>query len=441
MPDPSVPTGPGGPGDGYVGRRRHSADPDPDSAAHPVSSQGHGGPGAPDAGHGHDGADADDGHSLLGEVAADGYDDDGRPPVFAHGHDPRRRRRGGGALIAIVAAVLVAGLVLGGALMLRGLLDRDSGISDYSGEGTGSTSIVVNAGDSLTQIASTLADADVIARPGPFLDAAKNSPAATSIQPGTYSMRLQMSGAAALRLILDPATRTVIKVTIPEGYRIDQVRDLLAELLQVPADQVSAALADIPALGIPAEFGPVASAEGFLYPATYDFQPGTAPATAVRAMVQAFVGKATSMGFVAKAKAQGVTPYQALIIASMAEAEAANEQDWAKVSRVIYNRAQQQMPFGIDATSTYEARVNGADPLAIDYQVPTPYNTRIEPGYPPTPIGNPGAATMSAAVAPAAGDWLYYVQTDAAGTLSFTADFATFEGWAQDCQDNSWGNC
>lgn len=385
--------------------------------------------------------------TLLAGVATDEYDDefddyDEHPPIFRDREPARgRSRRRGNVLIALVAGVLVAALALGGAMMLRGVLDRGGGVKDYTGEGSGSASVVVNSGDSLTQIAATLAQAGVIARPAPFISAARANPSATSIQPGTYTMRQQMSGVAALTLMLDPASRNVIKVTIPEGYRIDQVRALLIKELQAPPDQVDAALADIAALGIPADFGQVTSAEGFLYPATYDFQPGTTPATALRAMVQAFTDKIATTGFVAKARAQGVTAYQALILASMAEAEATNAADWAKVSRVIYNRLQQQMPLGIDSTSVYEARLKGTDPMQIDYQVPTPYNTRLEPGLPPTPIGSPGDATLTAAVVPAAGDWLYYVQTDAAGTLSFTNDYSQFQAWAQTCQQNSWGNC
>lgn len=374
-------------------------------------------------------------HDDFHDVHDDEFEDD-------YHHRARRKRRTGG-IVALVSFALIVALAIGGAMVVLNMFrgDDDGGVSDYAGQGTGEVSVVVNAGDSLTDIAQTLAAAGVVASPEAFLRAANQDTAATSIQPGTYTLHQKMSAAAALTLMLNPTARTVITVTIPEGYRIDQVAALLAQKLPASAAEVTTALQDIPALGIPAEYGQVTSAEGFLYPATYDFQPGTTPAQALKTMVSTFAAKVSALGFVTKARALGVTPYEALIIASMAEAEAANDADWAKVSRVIYNRIDEGMPFGIDATSTYEARITGVDPMSVDYQVQTPYNTRLRPGFPPTPIGNPGEATLKAAIAPAAGNWLYYVQSDAKGTLTFTDSYDTFLGLAQACIDNSWGNC
>jgi UPF0755 protein len=230
-------------------------------------------------------------------------------------------------------------------------------------------------------------------------------------------------------------------VTIPEGYRIDQVEAVLSQQLGVPLSDVVAATQDVGGLGIPADFGAVSSLEGFLYPATYDFQPGTTASSALKSMVTTFVQRITEMGFIDKAKALGISPYDALKVASMAQAEGTNPADWAKIVRVIYNREAAGDPLGIDSTSVYEARLAGKDPRQIDYQVATPYNTRLSPGMPPTPIGSPGEQTLSAAIAPASGNWLYYVQTDANGTLTFTDDYQQFTQMATTCAQNSWGNC
>jgi UPF0755 protein len=388
---------------------------------------------------------ADDPGSLMGDLHTEDehYEDQYGDHYADHDSDGYRhrggRRRG---VVAALSFVLVLALVGGGFLLVRSLLGgMGGGPNDYTGSGSGAISVVVASGDTVTDIADTLAKADVVASAKAFVNAASKNADATSIQPGTYDMHKQMSGAAALALMLAPTTRDVIKVPIPEGYRVDQVITLLSTKLGLSVADVTAATQDLTKLGLPAGFEDATSIEGFLFPATYEFQPGTTALQAVQAMTAKFGQEMSATGFVANAKAMGVTPYEALKVASMAEAEATNATDWAKVARVIYNRAASGSPLGIDSTSVYEARLKGEDPLDIDFTIPTPYNTRSTPGFPPTPIGNPGEATLTASVHPADGNWLYYVQSDAAGTLTFTNDFAVFTQRANTCTANGWGNC
>lgn len=354
---------------------------------------------------------------------------------------PAKRRRG--ALIAGVSAVLVLILAVGGFIVIRDVVSRlgGGGTEDYSGSGGEPVNIVIPAGATTTDIAGILADADVVASADAFLDAAAGNAQVTNIQPGTYALKAQMSGDSALAMLLDPSARNVVKIVIPEGYRIDQVVAAVADALKLDRGAVAATAADLSQLNLPAGFEGATSAEGMFFPATYDFAPGTSAQIALQAMTAKFAAVTAQTGFVAKARALGVAPYEALKVASMAEAEATNFADWSKVARVIYNRVAQGEPLGIDSTSVYEARLQGRDPMSIDYEVPTPYNTRRNPGFPPTPIGNPGEESLRAAVEPAAGNWLYYVQTDAGGSLSFTNDFSQFSGWAQECIEHSWGNC
>jgi uncharacterized YceG family protein len=384
---------------------------------------------------------SDDSGSLISEL----HNDDERYEDQYDDHYEDGDRHHGGRKRGVVAAlsfVLVLALVGGGFLLVQSLLSgMGGGPKDYTGSGAGAISVVVASGDTVTDIADTLVKADVVASAKAFVNAASKNADATSIQPGTYDMRKQMSGAAALALMLAPTTRDVITVPIPEGYRVDQVITLLSTKLGLSVADVTAATTDLTKLGLPAGFEDATSIEGFLFPATYQFQPGTTALQAVQAMTAKFGQEMSATGFVANAKAMGVTPYEALKVASMAEAEATNAADWAKVARVIYNRAASGSPLGIDSTSVYEARLKGQDPLDIDFTIPTPYNTRSTPGFPPTPIGNPGEATLTASVHPAAGNWLYYVQSDAAGTLTFTNDFAVFTQLANTCTANGWGNC
>ena len=432
----------------YIGRRRPAEDrlePDEDfryaraPQPQPVPPVEHRDDYAVDHGADHGGDDHDYDHTDRDH---DGYDDDDQDD-----HDYRDRSAAGQqrrTLIGLVSALIVVAVAIGGFVLVRNVISGfggDDGPSDYTGAGGEAVTVTVPAGASTTDIANLLAEADVVASASLFLDAAAANPSATSIQPGTYELRRQLPSVAALALLLDPANRSVTKLVIPEGYRIDQVVAAVAEILELDAAEVAALAADPAQVGVPAGFEGATSLEGMFFPATYDLGPGTTALQALQAMTAKFSAVMAETGFVAKAKALGITPYEALKVASMAEAEATNFTDWSKVARVIYNRTDNGEPLGIDSTSVYEARLAGKDPMAIDYDVPTPYNTRRTPGFPPTPIGNPGQETLRAAVEPAAGNWLYYVQTDAKGTLSFTADINQFYAWAQECIDNSWGNC
>jgi uncharacterized YceG family protein len=353
----------------------------------------------------------------------------------AAGRRHRRRRR----LIGFFALIVIATVGVAG-WMVVGRAITDLRTKDYSGVGTGTVTVQIKNGDTTTAIGDTLAKAGVVASSKAFVEAAKKNPNATSLQPGVYAVHSKMSGAAALTLLLDPTSRKVSKFTIPEGYSDQQVIAVLVDKVGLDRDAVVKALADLPSLALPTGFSPT-SAEGFLFPATYDVNPGTSAADVIKLMTTAFSAQINQLGFVAAAGKLGVSAYQALSVASMAEAEATNYDDWTKITRVIYNRIAQGMPLGIDSTSAYEARLQGKDPNNIDYNVDTPYNTRRVARFPPTPIGNPGADTLKAAVNPAAGDWLYYVQSDAKGSLSFFSDYKAFQTAAALCAKNKWGNC
>jgi uncharacterized YceG family protein len=151
--------------------------------------------------------------------------------------------------------------------------------------------------------------------------------------------------------------------------------------------------------------------EGFLFPATYQFTARTTSAQLARAQLAAFrkSWRTISLAF---ARSKNLTPYDVLIIASMIEKEAVAPDERPKIARVIYNRLHERMPLGIDATVRYGFHVPGTKPL-LESQLndsSNPYNTRRRVGLPPTPIANPGLASIQAAAHPVAGDWLYFVR-------------------------------
>lgn len=122
------------------------------------------------------------------------------------------------------------------------------------------------------------------------------------------------------------------------------------------------------------------------------------------------------------ARAQGLTAHQALIVASIAQAEADTPGDMGKVARVVHNRLARDMPLQMDSTLNYALGRSTVDTTLDDTRIGSPYNTYARRGLPPTPIGNPGEQAMAAALHPPSGDWLYFV-TVAPGDTRFTADY------------------
>ncbi|HVH51522.1 MAG TPA: endolytic transglycosylase MltG, partial [Gaiellaceae bacterium] len=155
-------------------------------------------------------------------------------------------------------------------------------------------------------------------------------------------------------------------------------------------------------------FGPKAHAlEGFLFPATYDFLPQTTSAQLVHAQLQAFAVNWQHVNL-AYARSKNLTAYDVLTIASMIEKEAVVPSERKLIAAVIYNRLHAHMPLGIDATIRYGLNVPGTKPLLqSELDSNTPYNTRKFVGLPPTPIANPGLASLQAAANPAKVNYLY----------------------------------
>jgi UPF0755 protein len=150
--------------------------------------------------------------------------------------------------------------------------------------------------------------------------------------------------------------------------------------------------------------------EGFLFPATYQFTARTTARRLVANQLTAFRRNWRGIDL-RYARSKNLTPYDVLVIASMVEKEAVAPEERGKISRVIYNRLHKRMTLGIDATIRYAFRVPGTESLReSQLNSDSPYNTRKYAGLPPTPIANPGLASLRAAAHPAAGDWLYFVQ-------------------------------
>jgi UPF0755 protein len=318
-------------------------------------------------------------------------------------------------------------------------------VADYSGPGTGSVTVQVKDGDSAADIGSTLYRSGVVASVKAFTNAAEGDSRSQNIQPGTYVLHRHMSGAAALSSLLDPASRSAAAdVVVPEGATVVDVDAALLKVLGANRRAaIENALKHPSQLGLPLGYGASAnspaSPEGFLFPATYAIDPGESASDALQGMVARFAAEDRSLGFASAAKHLGLTPYRALIVASIAQAEAKYPADMPKVTRVILNRLKAGRALQVDATSAYRAKLAGLDPTRVIYsQVSGPYNTYRHLGLPPTPIDSPGATALNAAVHPAAGPWTFYVNRDAAGHLFFTSSEQAFAKAAARCRAQHW---
>ena len=183
--------------------------------------------------------------------------------------------------------------------------------------------------------------------------------------------------------------------------------------------------------------------EGFLFPATYQVPPDklTDAQALVNQMVAAFNQAAETSGLAdapnllkGEAGKTTITPYDALIVASLVEAEAKLPEDRPKIARVIYNRLARGMSLGFDTSVVYAMQDRQAPLTQSQLDTDSPYNTRKFTGLPPTPINSPGQASIDAALHPADGDWLYFVLCQEDGSQCFSDNIADFNDDVKDAQ-------
>jgi UPF0755 protein len=322
--------------------------------------------------------------------------------------------------------VVGAGLIAVFAIIygIYSLLGGGSESNDYVGSGSGSVSVTVSRGDSLTKIGNTLQADDVVKSVESFTTAAANNEQSSSIGPGVYTMQSQMSGESALALMLDPASRAASRLVLPEGLRMDETVDLATSATGLPTTDFEQVLANPDALALPgwAESRP----EGFMFPATYDLVGDENAETILGALVKRFNQSATSIDLEARAAQTDRSPYEILTVASLLEGEVIPE-DFAKVAAVVYNRLKAKMPLQFDSTVSYALGLDELELSAEQLDTESPYNTYKVTGLPPTPINSPGESALEAALSPAKGKWLYFVTVNPdTGETKFARTYEKF---------------
>jgi UPF0755 protein len=247
---------------------------------------------------------------------------------------------------------------------------------------------------------------------------------------------LALVTSAAARPAQEPQ-RVTLRIIFPEGFSARQMADRVSAVRRIAIDRrgvtprltgvaYTAAVKEARPANAFAPYSKRKSIEGFLFPALYEFDPETTAATLVANQLDAFAQRWRTVDLRA-AKRRGRTSYDVLTIASMIERETVAPEERSLVSAVIYNRLERGMVLGIDATLRYGLGIPGTRPLTKTHLASdSPYNTRRFKGLPPTPIGNPGLASIRAAARPAPVDYLYYVRKPDGIHHFFTADDEEF---------------
>jgi UPF0755 protein len=234
------------------------------------------------------------------------------------------------------------------------------------------------------------------------------------------------------------ARAPVLRIVFPEGFTRTQMAERIAAVNVIARRRRDTDTRLSPRRylrltarsGFPRTFagaGRTRSLEGFLFPALYEFTPRTTTRELVEKQLEAFRENWETVDL-RYADSKNLTPYDVLIIASLIEEEVAAPPERRLVAAVIYNRLRRRMALGIDATIRYALNVPPTQSLTdSELEHPTPYNTRLRRGLPPTPITNPGLASIKAAAHPARVSYLYFVRNRDCRTHFFTASKRAFD--------------
>lgn len=293
--------------------------------------------------------------------------------------------------------------------------------------------VVVEPGMSTTDIGAMLEREGIIASASIFRYYARLT-GLGSIEAGEYTLEKKSDLGQVSKVLEGGAAKAEEeRVTVPEGLTLAQVARVVGEM---PGRSAEVFLALAKGGTIRSQYQPAGSTnlEGLILPETYFVTKGADEAAILRKMVDAFDQLASQLNLSGAATRFGISPYQAVIVASLVEREARVDEDRGKVARVIYNRLAEPMPLQIDATVLYALGLPPQESVSFkDREVNSPYNTYKIPGLPPGPIASPGRKSLEATVSPTPGNWLYYVLTDPSGRHTFTADYREFQNAVNQC--------
>ena len=322
------------------------------------------------------------------------------------------RARSGKRGCGVVASVLVTLLVVGGGgawfawskyeTKIREVLGLPAD-NDFVGTGTSpDVTVTVEKGEFGDVIAQKLVDSGVTKS----FDAVYRLLLADSsivFTPGTYTLKTGMSAASAIEVLRNAANRVTLKVTIPEGSILSVTFEKLSAATGIAVDEFDAATSDPTVFGIPSK---APSVEGFLFPATYEFNPTQDAASIVQTMVDEMFTRLDALGVAANDR------YHVVTFAALVQREAgSNPDDFGKIARVFQNRLDDGWKLQSDASVAYgTGNLNTVwtteEERADEKNL---YNTYVHNGLPVGPIGLPGEVALKAVLKPTSGPWYFFV--------------------------------
>lgn len=363
--------------------------------------------------------------------------------------DRRKSRIAGWVVFGVVLAI-IGGLVGGGFVVwntyegkIRAFMGWEEPKDFEDGIAGGDASVTIVTGDTGSTISTTLFSAGVTKTDSAFYDYLIKTGQNPDFQPGVYALKQKMSSAAALKALEDPANRRANTAQLPEGLTMASTLTRLSDGTGIPLADLQAAAATPSQYGVNAK-----TLEGWLFPATYTFDPGTTAPQVIRTLVERTVTSLDKAGVPADQRERILT------VASIIQREARFTADFYKVSRVIENRLDPNNDethglLQMDSTAQYgynEINKGTASSSAEALTNDNPWNTYLHPGLPIGPIANPGDLAIDAAMHPADGPWLYFVTVNLdTGETVFSTTYAEHEKavkqWQQWCAANDSADC
>jgi len=367
-----------------------------------------------------------------------------RPEAFGS-TPPPTKGRGGIARRLINFVLFVAALVLLGGIVWFVLSNTGVAGSDSTVKDGTKVTVVIPKGSSSTDVAGILADKGVVESETVFRARLKLNGDGADFRAGTFTIQAGSSYDNIVRtLAKGPAAAPTFSVVIPEGQRLEQTAAAIDDMRDkrvaegataLPVFTGAQYLQVVKATPVPVKYQApkgTKTIEGFLFPATYELKESASAQDFVQKQLAAFDANFSQVNLV-RAKAAQLTPYDVVIVASLIEREARLAPERPKVGAVIWNRLKAGEPLGIDASNQYSVYKAGSKEFWVaelkqsDLDKDSPYNLRKVQGLPPTPIANPGLASLQAAANPAKVDFRYYVANpNGNGAHFFTSSYDEF---------------
>ncbi len=316
-----------------------------------------------------------------------------------------------------VAVVLALVIVFGGIWFVGGKA-WDAWMSfrtkdDYIGAGVDPIQVEIPRGATMTAVGKLLEEKDVVKSADSFRRYAQSRPDESSrVQAGRYNMKTQMSVIAAFDALLDSNNLVRNTMQLREGQRTSEQLAAMAAATKLPVEEFQT-IAKAPGnLGLPTWAN--GNVDGFLFPDTYELGSTPTAEGTMKMTVDNFNNVLERNDWVTQAtNSPAKDPHSALVMASLVEREATTTEDRQKVARVFYNRLAKGQALQSDATVAYANNITGrVTTTPEERKLDSPYNTYLDKNagkLPPTPISSPSEDAMQAAVAPADGNWLFFV--------------------------------